>query len=146
MLCIAGAWWAIRLTAASIASAPASWHERFASEYEEALAFGVRDALPVGQFLRGLAFWLPIFVLLDLVDVILSVQLGAAAAYAVWEIAVERRRRREERAEWIAEGLEPVPPNPRLSWSFNAALFAGWFGFYATACFAARALVELAGG
>jgi uncharacterized BrkB/YihY/UPF0761 family membrane protein len=102
LLCIAGAWWAIRLTAASIASAPASWHERFASEYEEALAFGVRDALPVGLFLRGLAFWLPIFVLLDRVDVIPRVQLGAVAVYAAWETAGEQRRRREERPEWRA--------------------------------------------
>ena len=110
------------------------------SEYEETLAFRLRDAFLSAQTLRALAFWLPIFVLLDLVDVILSVQLGAAAAYAAWETAGERRRRREERAEWIAEGLEPVPPNPLLAWAYTAALFATWFGFYAVACFAARAL------
>jgi hypothetical protein len=140
LLWIAGAWSMQRVAAVSVASAPESWRERFASEYGEASAFRLRDAFLSAQTLRALAFWLPIFVLLDLVDVILSVQLGAAAAYAAWETAAERRRRREDLAEWIAKGLEPIPPNPRLSWSYNAALFAIWFGFYAAACLAARAL------
>jgi hypothetical protein len=106
----------------------------------------VRDAFISPRTLRALAVYLPAFVLFDLADVILGVQLGAAAAYSAWATADELRWQREVQAEAYANGLEPLARDPRLAWSYCAALFATWFGFLGVACFLARALVELAGG
>jgi hypothetical protein len=74
----------------------------------------------------------------------LGIQLGAAAVYAAFEVASERRRQREEVARWVASGMEPLERDPSLAWSY-AGSFAVLFGFAATMCFAARAVIDVIG-
>jgi hypothetical protein len=143
LLWAAGVWSVTRTTAVAIAAAPTSWREQFATEYAAASRFRVRDAFLSRTTLLALAFWMPTFLLLDLVDVMLIVQLGAAAAYAGFETARGRADRRRDRAKWDAEGLEAIPPNRSLAWRYDASLFAMWLGFFTAACFLARVLFEL---
>jgi hypothetical protein len=146
LLYAAGLWWLRRATAALVANAPPSWREHFADDYEEALGFRARDALRSQATLWTLAVWLPTFVLLTLVDVLLVIQLGVAAAYTVWGTTFERRRYLEQHAEWYEHAPEPLLPNRRLRWSYEGAHLAVWLGFIAATCFSARGLVQLAGG
>jgi hypothetical protein len=133
--------WAIGLVAmrrvgeTALASAPPSWRQRVAPGQEQASSTAY-----------AAAFWLVLFALLDLTDVLLGIQLGVAAAYSVWATASERGRQREEVARWEGEGLEPLQRNRRLAWSFVGSYLAMLFGFTAAMCFAARAVIELAGG
>jgi hypothetical protein len=41
--------------------------------------------------------------------------------------------------------MEPLARDPSLAWSYAGSLFAELFGFAATMCFAARALIEVIG-
>jgi hypothetical protein len=142
----AGAWSLTRATATAVTAAPRSWRERFATEYEEALAFRLRDAFVSRRTLAALAVSLPVFLVLEWADVLLIVQVGAAAAYAAWVTASDSRSRRELGARLQAEGLESVPPNPRLRRWYDGSHFAMLLGFFTAACFMSRLLVELVGG
>jgi hypothetical protein len=134
-----------RVTGSAIAGAPESWRERFAAEYEETLSSPLHQFVLSRTTAYAAAFWLILFALLDWGDVRLGVQLGAAAVYAAFEVASERRRQREEVARWVASGMEPLERDPSLAWSYAGSLFAVLFGFAATMCFAARALIEVIG-
>jgi hypothetical protein len=142
----AGAWSLVQATATAVAGVPSSWRERLATEYEEALAFRVRDAFASKRALRALSFWLPLFTFLVLFDVMLAVQLLAAAAYAAWATVSDSRSRRARVAQLHAEGLDPMPPNRRLGRWYDASNFALCLGHLTAASFMAHLLVELAGG
>jgi hypothetical protein len=142
----AGAWSLTRATATAVSSAPSSWRERFGAEYETALAFRVRDAFISRRALAALAVSLLVFALLAWADVLLVVQVGAAAAYAAWVTVDDRRRRTERVARLQAEGLESAPPNPRLRRWYDGSVFATLLGFFTAACFATQLAVEVAGG
>jgi uncharacterized membrane protein len=128
-----------RATAIAVAAAPASWRERFAADYERALALRLRDFVLSPRTLWALASWVAAFVVLDLVGVILAVQLAAAAVYAAVETARDRREARERHRAAVAEGMDPLPPNRRVRWWLYGSLFAGQAGFLAAACFLAWA-------
>jgi len=134
-----------RVTGAAIAGAPESWRARFAAEYEEALSSPMHQFVLPRTTAYAAAFWLILFALLDWGDVRLGIQLGAAAVYAAFEVASERRRQREEVARWVASGMEPLERDPSLAWSYAGSLFAVLFGFAATMCFAARAVIDVIG-
>jgi ABC-type siderophore export system fused ATPase/permease subunit len=101
----------------------------------------LRDFLLSPRTLWALAFWVAAFVVLDLVDVILAVQLAAAAVYAAFDTARERQRARERHRAAVAEGMDPLQPDRRLRWWLYGSLFAGQAGFLAAACFLASAAV-----
>jgi hypothetical protein len=138
-------WSAGRAMSAAIAAAPSSWQSRFTIEYEAALALRLRDFLLARAAHQALALWMAAFLVLDVFDVILVVQLGAAVAFAAWATASERRQRREELASLVRDGLEPLPTNPGLSWWYSGSLLAAWVGFLSAACFLTLLIVELAG-
>jgi hypothetical protein len=140
--------WSVgRAARTAIAAAPSSWQSRFKDDYEAAgLTLRLRGFLLAAEALWALALWMAAFLVLNMFDVILVVQLGAAVVYAVWATAGERRRRRAEVATLVRDGLEPVPPNPGLSWWFSSSLLSAWVGFLSAACFLAVVIVELAGG
>jgi hypothetical protein len=142
----AGAWSLTRATATAVSSVPDSWRERFGPEYETALAFRVRDAFVSRRTLTSLVVWLAVFSLLTWADVLLIVQVGAAAAYAAWETVRDSRSRRERAARLEAEGLESTPPNARLRRWYDGSNFATLLGFFTAACFTIQLAVELVGG
>jgi hypothetical protein len=142
----AGAWSLTRATATAVSSVPGSWRERLAPEYEQALAFRVRDAFASRRTVVSLPIWIAVFLLLAWADVLLVVQVGAAAAYAAWVTIGDRRSRIESVARLEAEGLESVPPNPRLRRWYDGSRFAMLLGFFTAACFMTQLAVQLVGG
>lgn len=140
------AWSAGRAIVAAIATAPPSWQQRFEEGYEAALAVRLRDFLVAPRTLWALTLWMAAFLVLDVFDVTLVVQLGAVVAYALWATLGERRRRQEELAGLVRGGLEPLPDHRGRSRWYDGSLLAAWVGFLSAACFLAVLIVDLAGG
>jgi hypothetical protein len=142
----AGAWSLTRAIATAVSSVPSSWRQRLATEYEQALAFRVRDAFASRRTVVSLPICIAVFSLFAWADVLLVVQVGAAAAYAAWVTIGDRRSRIESVARLEAEGLESAAPNPRLRRWYDGSQFAMLLGFFTAACFMTQLAVELVGG
>jgi hypothetical protein len=113
--------------------------------HEKAARFPLHHLVLSRATAYSAGFWLVVFALFEWGDVMLGVQLGAAAVYSAWATASERRRQREDVACLEAEGLEPLQRRRSLTWWYLGSVFATVFGFTATLCFVARALFEVTG-
>jgi hypothetical protein len=133
------------LVRSATASAPPSWLARFGPEYEKAARSPLHHLVLSRATAYAAGFWLVVFALLEWGDVMLGVQLGAAAVYSVWATVSERRRQREDVTRLEADGLEPLQRSRALTWWYLGAEFAMLFGFTATLCFVVRALFEVTG-
>ena len=139
---VAASWWSVRALAPMLTDVPDWFRDQCPGEYEEAASYGLSDALVGHRRFWPAGLWLPGFVLLNLADVSLPVQLGAVATYAAWVVAGGRARAREFEARAREMGVEPGPPRPE-SLLYDLSVFAMELGFLASLCFLARTPFEL---